>query len=192
MELPDAPGRDEAEGLSADPSDRRLSVTLGDTPDDRRAQIDAAQSACSEPFEAGRPLTTFQAAVVDRVRALQPGEVVTYGWVAEQVGSPGGAIAVGQALMPFSPFDGVPWWRVVLAGGALTSFKHLGDPGLPLVRSLLMAEGVRFTEDGRVAEYAEGSSPASGDGARTKQKKREPRPCYDPHETVQLSCYKCR
>ncbi|CAM3611291.1 MGMT family protein [Nocardioides marinus] len=192
MDSHTAHGREETAPTTAGQTDMRLSVTLGDTPQDQHAQVAAALRACSEPFDARRALTEFQAAVVHCVRGLKPGEVVTYGWVAEQVRSPGGAIAVGQALMPFSPFDGVPWWRVVLAGGALTNFKHLGDPGLPLVRSLLMAEGVGFTDDGRVAQYAEGSPVASGGGVRSSRKKREPQPCYDPHETVQLSCYKCR
>ena len=57
---------------------------------------------------------------VERVRrvvsALRPGEVVTYGEVAEEAGSPGAARAVGNVM---ARSDGLPWWRVVNSAGRL-------------------------------------------------------------------------
>jgi alkylated DNA nucleotide flippase Atl1/SAM-dependent methyltransferase len=55
---------------------------------------------------------------VDRVlRALRPGEVVTYGEVADEAGFPRRARAVGQLL---AGSDGrYPWWRVVTSTGRL-------------------------------------------------------------------------
>ena len=50
------------------------------------------------------------------VAALRPGEVVTYGEIAEQVGHPGAARAVGNVL---ADSDGLPWWRVVTSTGRL-------------------------------------------------------------------------
>ena len=51
------------------------------------------------------------------IRALQPGEVVTYGEVAADAGTPGAARAVGH-LLATRPAD-LPWWRVVAANGRL-------------------------------------------------------------------------
>jgi len=54
--------------------------------------------------------------VTAAVAALRPGEVVTYGEIAEQVGHPGAARAVGNVL---ADSDGLPWWRVVTSTGRL-------------------------------------------------------------------------
>jgi alkylated DNA nucleotide flippase Atl1 len=82
----------------------------------------------------------------DRVRAvvagLQPGEVVTYGEVAAEVGAPGSARAVGRLLSTDGGGD-LPWWRVVTSTGRLV-------PGHESRHArLLGAEGVRVTR-GRV------------------------------------------
>ena len=47
---------------------------------------------------------------------LEPGEVVSYGEVAEEAGFPGAARAVGN-LIRSTP--GLPWWRVVAKSGRL-------------------------------------------------------------------------
>ncbi len=47
---------------------------------------------------------------------LEPGEVVSYGEVAEEAGFPGAARAVGN-LVRSTP--GLPWWRVVARSGRL-------------------------------------------------------------------------
>jgi methylated-DNA-protein-cysteine methyltransferase-like protein len=55
-----------------------------------------------------------------RVRAaldrLEPGDLATYGEIAEEAGFPGAARAVGRIL---ATSDGLPWWRVVTSGGRL-------------------------------------------------------------------------
>ncbi|MFN8019366.1 MAG: MGMT family protein [Acidimicrobiales bacterium] len=59
----------------------------------------------------------FEEAVDAVLRALGPGDVVTYGEVAAEAGHPGAARAVGRLL---SGSDGeYPWWRVVTASGRL-------------------------------------------------------------------------
>lgn len=78
---------------------------------------------------------TFEDAVLAVLRALRPGEVVTYGEVAEEAGYPGAARAVGSLLRTTT--DPVPWWRVVGAGG------HLRAPDASRQAELLAAEGVR-------------------------------------------------
>lgn len=62
-------------------------------------------------------LTPFEADVLAMIASLQPGEIVTYGEVAAEVGKPGAARAVGSTLRRHG--DGVPWWRVVAANGRL-------------------------------------------------------------------------
>lgn len=64
----------------------------------------------------------FEDRVVAVVSSLRPGEVVTYGEVAAEAGSPGAARAVGNILAR----TGVelPWWRVVAAGGRLATGKE--------------------------------------------------------------------
>ena len=78
--------------------------------------------------------------MLEVLRALQPGDVVTYGEVAEEAGYPGRARAVGRMLA--SGLDDVAWWRVVAASGRLV-------PGLEAEQAArLRAEGVDVGERG--------------------------------------------
>jgi methylated-DNA-protein-cysteine methyltransferase related protein len=76
----------------------------------------------------------FEEAVLAVLQGLHPGEVVTYGEVADQAGFPGTARAVGSLLRRTDAE--VPWWRVVGAGG------HLRSPSPSRQATLLQAEGV--------------------------------------------------
>lgn len=64
-------------------------------------------------------MTSFEESVLEVLRSLRPGEVVTYGEVAEMAGFPGRARAVGRILSVTD--EDVPWWRVVGHGGRLIS-----------------------------------------------------------------------
>lgn len=86
-------------------------------------------------------MTDFQDAVLGVINALERGEVVTYGEVADQAGFPGAARAVGTVLRTCD--SGVPWWRVVGAGG------HIRTPIEERQAALLRSEGILVT-DGRV------------------------------------------
>jgi methylated-DNA-protein-cysteine methyltransferase-like protein len=82
---------------------------------------------------------SFEDAVLAVLTRLQPGEVVSYGEVAEEAGRPGAARAVGRILATTD--EEVPWWRVVTADGRLV-------PGHEARQArLLRAEGVAV--DGR-------------------------------------------
>ncbi len=71
---------------------------------------------------------------------LKPGEVVSYGDVADEAGFPGAARAVGN-LVRSTP--GLPWWRVVAKSGRLA-------PGCEQRQAeLLRGEGVTIV-NGRV------------------------------------------
>lgn len=86
-------------------------------------------------------MTPFQRAVVGVVRAVPPGEVVTYGEVAAEAGYPGASQAVANVLRTV---DGLPWWRVISAHGRLYCTLE------PRQRPLLEAEGVVIDANRRV------------------------------------------
>ena len=82
----------------------------------------------------------FYQSVWKACSTIPKGQVRTYGWIAKQVGRPGAARAVGQALgkNPFAPI--VPCHRVVGADGRLTGYSGAG--GVKTKRRMLKAEGV--------------------------------------------------
>jgi alkylated DNA nucleotide flippase Atl1 len=86
-------------------------------------------------------MTPLQERFSEVVRALQPGEVVSYAEVARRSGNRRWARAVGAFLAEFGA--GVPWWRVVRTGGWLSA------PDPTDQRCRLEAEGVEV-HDGRV------------------------------------------
>ena len=79
-------------------------------------------------------MTRFEDAVVEVLASLEPGDVLTYGEVADEAGFPGAARAVGSLLRTSS--SDLPWWRVVGAGG------YLRTPNPRRQAELLAAEGV--------------------------------------------------
>jgi methylated-DNA-protein-cysteine methyltransferase related protein len=94
------------------------------------------------------PLTAFQTAVVEVVRGLDRGEVVSYDEVATEAGHPGSAQAVANVLRRI---PGLPWWRVVPSSGRLYR-THA-----PTQRPLLEAEGLSIDLAGRVRSADEAS-----------------------------------
>ena len=62
-------------------------------------------------------MTPWEEAVDEVLRALRPGDVVTYGEVALEAGRPGAARSVGTILAGSG--GEYPWWRVVSASGRL-------------------------------------------------------------------------
>ena len=87
-------------------------------------------------FELSR-FTPFQRAVMEAVAAIPRGQVRTYGQVAQSVGHPGAARAVGE-VMRTNPIPVlVPCHRVVRSGGAPGNYSP--DPAIK--RRLLSIEG---------------------------------------------------
>lgn len=58
----------------------------------------------------------FEDAVVEVIKSLRPGDVISYGEIAAEAGYPGAARAVGRVLRVSSD---LPWWRVVTSAGRL-------------------------------------------------------------------------
>lgn len=63
----------------------------------------------------------FESRVREVILRLRPGEVASYGEVAEEAGFPGAARAVGNVL---ARGDGLPWWRVVTSTGRFAPGKE--------------------------------------------------------------------
>ena len=76
------------------------------------------------------------------VKKIPRGRVMTYGQLAAAVKLPGGARAAGRAMAACPSACGIPWHRVVGAGGRLL----LREPNIWLQRKLLEGEGVTFSE----------------------------------------------
>jgi methylated-DNA-[protein]-cysteine S-methyltransferase len=70
----------------------------------------------------------FQRRVYQAARNIPPGHTLSYGELARELGTPGAARAVGQALgkNPFAPI--VPCHRVLAAGGRSGGFSAHGGP----------------------------------------------------------------
>lgn len=87
----------------------------------------------------------FQDRVLEIVRAIPRGKVLTYGQVALLAGAPRGARQVGRIL--YARGRTVPWQRVINRYGGLSTYK-VGTGAEQ--RALLEKEGVAFTQDGVV------------------------------------------
>lgn len=93
-------------------------------------------------------MSAFSERIYEVVKLIPCGRVMSYGQVARLAGNPRGARAVGFALHR-NPQPGViPCHRVVFRDGSLAPGFAFGGPDEQ--RQLLEAEGVGFTEDGRV------------------------------------------
>lgn len=104
--------------------------------------LEAYFSSEPRPFELAvnlRSMTEFRQKVLQWIRTIPPGRVVTYGQVAEQIGNPGAARAVGQALGANPIPIVVPCHRVIASDGSLGGYSG----GLHIKEYLLQHEGAR-------------------------------------------------
>lgn len=83
-------------------------------------------------------VTAFERRVLDALCAIPYGETRSYGEIAEAIGTPGGARAVGRACSRNPVLIIVPCHRVLAFSGALTGFAG----GMEAKRWLLEHEGV--------------------------------------------------
>ncbi|MES2951709.1 MAG: methylated-DNA--[protein]-cysteine S-methyltransferase [Pseudomonadota bacterium] len=88
----------------------------------------------------------FHQRVYALARRIPPGETLTYGELARQLGEPGAARAVGQALghNPFAPV--VPCHRILAADGRSGGFSANG--GVSTKLRMLLTERARFNGPG--------------------------------------------
>lgn len=91
------------------------------------------------------------------IKKIPRGRVTTYGELARALRLPGGARAVGYAMAACPGGHGIPWHRVVGAGGHL----RIPEPYDSLQRRLLLSEGVKL-DSGRIDMSRFGWSPIRG------------------------------
>ena len=91
-------------------------------------------------------IAPFHQRVYARARAIPPGRTITYGELAADIGDPGAARAVGQALglNPFAPI--VPCHRILAAGARSGGFSAPG--GVDTKLRMLLAEHAAFGAPG--------------------------------------------
>lgn len=80
--------------------------------------------------------------VYNLVKRIPRGRVMTYGQLAKALRLSGGARTAGRAMAASPSGRGVPWHRVVGAGGKLL----IREPHASLQRKLLESEGVSIAE----------------------------------------------
>ena len=93
--------------------------------------------AAAGPVTTGRrdQLTDFADRVLDVVDAIPPGQVMSYGDIAEYLGQ-GGPRQVGRVMSLWG--GGVAWWRVIHADGSFLpghereALAHYREEGTPL------------------------------------------------------------
>ena len=92
-------------------------------------------------------MARFREKVIEIVRAVPKGKVVTYGQVALLANAPRAARQVGMVLNGISEKENVPWQRVINVQGKISTYRiGAGE----LQRALLESEGVEFDEEERV------------------------------------------
>jgi len=103
------------------------------------------------------------------VKKIPRGRVATYGQVAKRLRLPGGARAAGYAMAATPRGKGIPWQRVVGAGGRLL----IREPYASLQRRLLASEGIEVGSP-RIDMKRFGWSPVKKK-LRTREKSRRGR-----------------
>jgi methylated-DNA-protein-cysteine methyltransferase related protein len=104
-------------------------------------------------------------AVYRIVKQIPRGRVLTYGQLARALRLRGGARAAGRAMAACPAGRGIPWHRVVGAGGRIL----VREPGAALQRRLLESEDTRLVA-GRVDLARHQWSP-HGPGRTPRQRK---------------------
>ncbi len=108
----------------------------GDLPDRVRALVAGRRAELTIDWDG---VSAFRRAVLEETARIPAGETRSYGWLAQKVGNPRAARAVGR-VMATNPLPlVVPCHRVVASDGSL----HGYGGGLEMKAALLKAEGAR-------------------------------------------------
>ncbi|SDM84775.1 methylated-DNA-protein-cysteine methyltransferase related protein [Paenibacillus sp. yr247] len=88
-------------------------------------------------------MTPFTERVIQIIKCIPEGKVMTYGQIAKLAGSPRGARQVVRILHAMSKKYHLPWHRVINAKGEIAI---MDDEGSHMQSFLLQAEGVLITD----------------------------------------------
>jgi methylated-DNA-protein-cysteine methyltransferase-like protein len=95
-------------------------------------------------------MANFKQAVLNFIKKVPTGKVVSYGQAAAAAGSPKAARQVGGILRALDAADGsVPWWRVINNQGII-SIKGNWTATKEIQKSLLEKEGVEVSKDFKI------------------------------------------
>jgi len=98
-------------------------------------------------------MVPFTERVVQIIRDIPAGKVMTYGQVAAAAGNPRGARQVVRVLHSMSAKYELPWHRIINAQGGISTPSDREEKG-GLQRELLEAEGVEFMDNGKLDLHA--------------------------------------
>ncbi|MDY0151681.1 MAG: MGMT family protein [Candidatus Cloacimonas sp.] len=79
--------------------------------------------------------------IIEIIKAIPPGKVMSYGQVAASAGLVNSARTVARILHSSSRKHHLPWWRVVRSNGEIALPEEAGGT---LQMELLLSEGVAF------------------------------------------------
>ena len=92
-------------------------------------------------------MANFRESVIEYIKKVPKGKVVSYGQVAAAAGSPRAARQVGGILRALDPQDGkIPWWRVINSQGVI-SIKGNWTATKEIQKTLLQKDGVKISAD---------------------------------------------
>lgn len=92
-------------------------------------------------------MNPFTERVIDIIKAIPQGKVMTYGQIAKEAGSPRGARQVVRILHTMSAKHNLPWHRVINIKGEIAIPD---EESAYSQRTMLEAEGVYFRFNGLV------------------------------------------
>ncbi|MDZ7781142.1 MAG: methylated-DNA--[protein]-cysteine S-methyltransferase [Gemmatimonadota bacterium] len=129
-------------GHHADPPER-FTKTLTEAVRQLREYLSGARTGFDLPLDLAGVTTDFQRRVYERLRTVGYGQVTSYGHLADALGGPELARAVGRAVGANPLPIVIPCHRVVGSEGRLTGFGG----GLPAKVALLRLEGIDVDGD---------------------------------------------
>lgn len=89
----------------------------------------------------------FTLKVIEIIKSIPKGFVMTYGQIAAAAGSPIAARQVVRVLHSLSEKHSLPWHRVINSKGEIGIRDYEGHE---LQRMILISEGVNIAEDGTI------------------------------------------
>ena len=87
--------------------------------------------------------------ILDIVRLVPTGKVISYGQIAAYTGTPKEAREVGWVMRELGKHHDIPWWRVINNAGEI-SISGNPDADAKMQRSLLEKEGIKVSGELKV------------------------------------------
>ena len=92
-------------------------------------------------------MTEFKENVINIIRSVPKGKVISYGQVAALAGNYRASRQVSKILKNSNDNENIPWYRVINSKGSISLPEHMGGQ---IQRGLLESEGVLFKKNGTV------------------------------------------